>query len=159
MSTHHQDHHQHMPSLELVHGGHQRCSHCSRIIYADPKLAVAAIIPIRQGIVLIKRAIEPKIGMWSFPSGYVNRGEKLERAIEREVSEECGLQVETKRLVGLYSDAADPVVLAVYESIVRGGTLKAGDETSDAAIFPIDQTPQLAFEHDTRIIKDWLETQ
>ena len=55
------------------------------MIYSDPKVAAAAIIPMDGGIVLLKRAIEPQIGMWGFPSGYVDRGEKLERALEREV--------------------------------------------------------------------------
>ncbi len=128
---------------------------CDRVIYSDPKVAVAAIIPMDDGIVLLKRAIEPQIGMWSFPSGYVDRGERLERALEREVKEECGLVVSVEWLVGVYSDEGQVVVLVVYHAEVVDGELMAGDETSDARVFAADEMPELAFEHDDRIVNDW----
>lgn len=143
------------PVLEPVGGGHHRCSDCGRVIYSDPKVAVAAIVPMDGGVLLLKRGIEPQMGMWSFPSGYVDRGEKLERALEREVLEECGLEVSAGCLVGVYSDAGSAVVLVVYEVFVTGGVLRAGDETLDARVFALGSFPELAFEHDSRIIDDW----
>ena len=152
-----QPHHPEFPALAPIGGGHHRCVECDRVIYSDPKVAVAAIIPMDDGIVLLKRAIEPQIGMWSFPSGYVDRGEKLERALEREVKEECGLVVSVEWLVGVYSDEGQAVVLVVYHADVVGGELMAGDETSDARVFAADEMPKLAFEHDDRIVRDWRE--
>ena len=149
-------HHPELPSLVPIDGGHHRCVECDRIIYSDPKVAVAAIIPMDNGIVLLKRAIEPQIGKWSFPSGYVDRGEKLERALEREVLEECGLVVRVEWLVGVYSEAGQAVVLVVYHADVVSGELVAGDETSEARVFAIEKMPELAFEHDDRIVRDWL---
>lgn len=140
-----------------IAGGHHRCTECDRIIYSDPKVAVAAIIPMKGGIVLLKRAIEPQLGKWSFPSGYVDRGEKLERALEREVLEECGLVVETRWLVGVYSDEGKAVILVVYHADVVDGELMAGDETFEAKVFDTDSMPELAFEHDDRIVRDWRE--
>ena len=150
-------HHPELPALAPIEGGHHRCVECDRIIYSDPKVAVAAIIPLDDGIVLLKRAIEPQLGMWSFPSGYVDRGEKLERALEREVMEECGLVVKVKWLVGVYSEAGESVVLVVYSAEPVSGELVAGDETSEARVFTLDAMPELAFEHDDRIVRDWLE--
>ena len=152
-----QPHHPEFPALAPIGGGHHRCVECDRVIYSDPKVAVAAIIPMDDGIVLLKRAIEPQIGMWSFPSGYVDRGEKLERALEREVKEECGLVVSVEWLVGVYSDEGQAVVLVVYHAEVVDGELMAGDETSDARVFAADEMPELAFEHDDRIVRDWRE--
>ena len=149
-------HHPELPGLAPIGGGHHRCVECDRVIYSDPKVAVAAIIPMDEGIVLLKRAIEPQIGKWSFPSGYVDRGEKLESALEREVKEECGLAVSVKWLVGVYSDEGQAVVLVVYQAEVISGDLTARDETSDARVFKIDEMPELAFEHDDRIVRDWL---
>ena len=126
------------------------------MIYSDPKVAVAAIIPLDGGIVLLKRAIEPQIGMWSFPSGYVDRGEKVERALEREVLEECGLVVSVGWLVGVYSEVGQAVVLVVYQADVVSGELVASDETSDARVFSVDAMPELAFEHDDQIVSEWL---
>lgn len=160
MATHSggtEPHHPELPALTPVDGGHHQCVECDRIIYSDPKVAVAAIIPLDNGIVLLKRAIEPQLGKWSFPSGYVDRGEKLERALEREVLEECGLVVNVEWLVGVYSDEGQAVVLVVYHADVVSGELVAGDETSDAKVFDIDEMPELAFEHDDRIIQNWRE--
>ena len=150
-------HHPELPPLEPIGGGHHRCVECDRVIYSDPKVAVAAIIPMDGGIVLLKRAIEPQIGKWSFPSGYVDRGEKLERALEREVLEECGLAVRVEWLVGVYSEEGQAVVLVVYHADVVSGELVAGDETSEAGVFALDEMPELAFEHDDRIVRDWCE--
>ena len=151
-----QPHHPEFPALTPISGGHYRCTECGRVIYSDPKVAVAAIIPMGGGIALLKRAIEPQIGMWSFPSGYVDRGERLERALEREVLEECGLTVRTEWLVGVFSEEGEAVVLVVYHAEPISGELVAGDETSEARVFAIEKMPDLAFEHDDRIVLEWL---
>ena len=65
MQTHHPD----LPALMPVRGGHHRCTQCDRIIYSDPKVAVAAIIPMGDGIVLLRRAIEPQTWQVEFPVG------------------------------------------------------------------------------------------
>lgn len=150
--------HSRLPELLPTGDGHQRCSDCERILYSDPKLAVAGIVPHGDGIVLIKRAIEPSYGKWSFPSGYVNRGEIVQRALEREVLEETELVVRTNRLVGLYSTEGQAVVLAVYEAEVIGGTMTAADEALDAGTFDPNSLPDLAFKHDDKIVREWLES-
>jgi len=109
---------------------------------------------------MVQRAIEPAIGKWSFPSGYVNRGEKLENAVEREVLEECGLEVDVERLVGLYSEEGNSIILVVYEARVTGGKLESADhENLDVRVFSIDDLPELAFEHDRGILADWMKSQ
>ena len=133
-----------------------RCAPCGRVLYADPKFAVAAVIPRDGGIALVQRAIEPGLGKWSFPSGYVNRWERPERAVERETLEESGLEVSAKWVVGVYSTPGSPVVLCVYHAETLGGSLIAGDETLAAKVFPLDALPPMAFKYDHRIVKDWL---
>lgn len=131
------------------------CESCQFVYYVDPKVAVAMIVPRGNGIVLGRRAIDPGLGDWSFPSGYVDRGEVLEEAAVREVSEEIGLTVTIEGLVGLYSTAGEPVILAVYAARVGEGALTPGPEMSELAVFPPDQLPPMAFSHDERIIADW----
>ena len=137
--------------------GYQRpvCEACGFVYYPDPKMAVAVIVPFEDGIVLGRRAIDPGLGAWSFPSGYVNRGEVLEEAAIREVEEEIGLEVAIDGLIGLYSSAGEAVILAVYAGRVVGGRLEAGPEMSELAVFPPDRLPPMAFSHDRRIIADW----
>lgn len=131
------------------------CADCSFIYYVDPKVAVAIIVPHGDGIVLGRRAIDPGRGAWSFPSGYVDRGEVVEVAACREVLEEVGLRVVIEGLVGLYSTDGEPVILVVYAARVVGGELTVGPEMSEVGIYPPDALPPMAFSHDRRIIADW----
>lgn len=131
------------------------CPACHFVEYVDPKVAVATIIPMDGGILLGKRAISPGKGQWSFPSGYVNRGEVLEEAAAREVWEETNLEVRINRLVGVYSSSGQAVVLVVYAAEVTGGQAAAGEEMSELAVFQPESLPAMAFQHDVQIIADW----
>src|SRR5204862_8366356 len=99
--------------------GRPRCARCDFVHYLDPKVAGAAVIEWDGGILLGRRAIDPGMGLWSFPAGYVDRGEVLEEALRREVREELGLEIEPSGLVGAYSEPDNPVVLLVYAARLR----------------------------------------
>lgn len=145
------------PLVDGHDSGFPVCRDCGRVSYLDPKLAGAAMVEIDNQLLLVRRAIQPAYGKWSFPSGYVNRGEQIERAVEREVMEETGLEVRADWLVGLYSEPGKTVVLAVYSATVTGGRLIAGEETLETATFSYDQLPELAFSGDARIVQEWLD--
>lgn len=139
--------------------GHQMrpaCPACGLVIFADPKLAVAALIE-RDGQMLLGRRSRNSAspGKWSFPAGYVDRGERVEDAVVREVREETGLDVRLDALLGLYSATGNPVVLAVYVATPLGGTLAPADDLTELALFPFDDPPAPAFPHDPQIIADW----
>jgi ADP-ribose pyrophosphatase YjhB (NUDIX family) len=134
------------------------CPQCGFIFYLDPKVAVACLIPLDGGILLGRRAITPGLGLWSFPSGYVNKGERLEDAAEREVLEETALCVRMERLVNVYSEPDNPVVLVVYEARVVDGTPQAGAEMTELQVFPPSGLPSMAFSHDQEIVADWQAT-
>ena len=82
-----------------------------------------AVLIARDGRILLGKrgpgAREP--GKWSFPAGFVERGERVERAAAREAREETGLDVLVGDLVGLYSSEGETVVLAVYEATAARG--------------------------------------
>jgi len=140
--------------------GRQRpvCSQCGRVIYYDPKVAATCIVE-RQGTVLmVRRAVEPGIGLWSMPGGYVDRGEVVEEAAAREVLEETGLEVEVERLVGLFSERGQPVMVAAFAARETGGSLAAGPETYEVGFFPLGSLPELAFPRDHKILESWLAT-
>jgi 8-oxo-dGTP diphosphatase len=125
-------------------------------IYRDPKVAVAVIIARDGRILLQQRAMEPRKGLWTFPSGYVDRGEQVERAAEREVREELGLPAHLTHLLGVYSEPGNPVVLIVYTGEMEDTepTVQA-EEISAIGWFAPDDLPPLAFDHDPAIIADW----
>jgi 8-oxo-dGTP diphosphatase len=130
------------------------CPACGLVAYLDPKLAVAVLI-VRDGRVLLGKrgpgTREP--GKWSFPAGFVERGERVERAAAREAREETGLDVAIGDLIGLYSSEGDPVVLAVYTATFAGGEPRAGDDLTEIGWFLPSALPELAFPRDRHILE------
>jgi len=125
--------------------------------YNNPKITVDGLIIENDMIVLIKRGNDPFKGTWALPGGFVEYNETTENAILREIHEETGLICEISSLFGVYSDPnRDPrghTISIVYELRKIRGTLKGGDDASDARLFPLENLPSLAFDHDT-IIQD-----
>src|SRR5207248_878488 len=133
------------------------CPACGFIHYLDPKVAVAVVLGDERGVLLGRRCIDPGSGRWSFPAGYVNRGEVLEEAATREVLEELGLAVRLTGIVGVYSERGEAVVLVVYSADIEAGEPRPdGREVSDVRRFALDALPEdLAFPHDRRVLLDW----
>ena len=131
------------------------CDSCGAVVFFDPKLAVVVIVAHESNILMVKRDIEPMMGRWSFPSGYVDRGEVVEEAAVREVREETNVEVKLDRLLGVYSSQDAPVVLVAYAASVQGGVAEAGDETQAVGWFAEDELPPLPFPHDDAILRDW----
>jgi ADP-ribose pyrophosphatase YjhB (NUDIX family) len=139
------------------HEGQTRpvCPDCGRVVYYDPKLAAACVIERDGKTLMVRRAVQTGYGLWSMPGGYVDRGEPVESAAAREVREETGLLVEVGQLIGLFSDAGNPVVVAAYAAKETGGVLAPGPESLDVGYFPLDGLPPLAFPRDEQIIRRW----
>ena len=102
---------------------------------------------------LIQRALEPFVGKWALPGGFVRLAETLEEAARRELEEETGLR--NIFLEQLYSFSAvdrDPrerVVSVAYYALVnlRDHDVHAASDASDAAWFGVHDVPSLAFDH------------
>ena len=124
--------------------------------YLDPKVVGVGILEKENKILLVKRGIEPGYGLWSMPSGYINRFEKVEDAIERELFEECGIIVKADWISGVYSKSDSPIILLVWNLKYVSGNIKPLDETLDVGFFEINNLPDLAFEHDVEIISEWI---
>jgi ADP-ribose pyrophosphatase YjhB (NUDIX family) len=131
------------------------CRDCDAVAFEDPKVAVGVVVELDGGIVLGKRAHEPMLGAWSFPSGFVDAGEVLEDAAVREVEEETGLKVRLERLIGVYSRSGERVIFIAYAGTPVGGRLEAGEECFEVATFPPDALPELAFPNDAAILEAW----
>jgi len=135
-----------------------QCPHCRQPIqtYRNPFPTVDIIIEIDGQIVLIERANQP-IG-WALPGGFVDYGESLEVAAEREAREETGLQVDNLRQFAAYSDPArDPRQhnISFVFTATAIGQPAGGDDAARAVLFRLDDLPRdLCFDH-ARIIADY----
>ena len=132
----------------------QACTACDFIFYKDPK-PVSGTLALKDGkILLIQRGNEPKHGFWSFPTGFIDIGDTPEETAIREAKEEADVEVELDRLLGVYSDMERSVVLIVYVGRIVSGVPKGCSEALDASLFDSRSLPELAFDHDYRILGD-----
>jgi 8-oxo-dGTP diphosphatase len=134
------------------------CGRCDFVFYLGPKLVAGAIAELDGGLVLIQRSIEPGYGRWTFPGGFVERGEVAESAAARETLEETGLEIEVGGIVGLYTCEGQIPAVAVFAAKVLRGELTPLDETLDVKRFPRDGLPwsEMAFPSTERALKDYL---
>ncbi len=134
------------------------CEECSFIFYLGPKLVAAVIFELGGGIVLTQRAIDPGYGKWTFPGGFVDRGETAEAAAKREAREEAGVEVEVGKIIGLYSYEDQVPVIAVFSGRVTAGKPAPLDETMAVKVFPYDDLPwsEMAFPSTEDALKDYL---
>jgi 8-oxo-dGTP diphosphatase len=139
--------------------GRPACSACGYVAYLDPRLAACTVFMHDGGIVLLKRAHEPRRGTWVFPGGFVDRGEHPEAAAAREAMEEAGVRVGLTGLSGVYNvPPSNPVVLVVYRGELIEGQPAALDESLEACLFPRAMIPwdDLAFPSTLAAVRDYV---
>lgn len=135
------------------------CPKCQRIHFLDPKVAVALIIERDNSLLMIRRRGEPERGKWSMPAGFVDAGEDVQRAAEREAFEETGLRVRVTELLDVIpksatNEGAD--ILIVYRAEVVGGELRAGDDADRAEFFRREALPSdIAFASTRIVLQRW----
>ena len=125
--------------------------------YPRPALTVDCVIFGFNGsgleVLLIQRGIEPFIGHWALPGGFVEENENLEDAARRELAEETGLgNVFLEQLFTFGKPGRDPrghVVSIAYYALVRPEQhpAKGDSDAREARWFPVGQLPPLAFDH------------
>lgn len=136
------------------------CDECQG--YLNPALAVDACVRQGDNILLVQRKFPPSAGSWVLPGGFVDKGERPEDAVLRELKEEAGLDGANPRLLMVMGDPKrDPrkhIVSIVYE-IDAAGEPQGGDDAQDARFWPISDILEgrliLAGDHG-EIVERWL---
>jgi ADP-ribose pyrophosphatase YjhB (NUDIX family) len=134
------------------------CTACDFIFYLDPKLSVIAVIPMDEGVVMVRRAIEPGYGLWVVPGGFVDLGEVVEEALVRETQEETYLTVRPVQLLNIYSYRDHRTVIVAYVTEYVSGELGAGDETLEARVFGLKEIPwsRIAFSSTKEALREYI---
>ena len=126
-------------------GRPRRLCACGWVDWANPVPAAGVFILKGAECLWVRRAEEPRRGLWSLPSGFQEWEEDIRACARREALEETGLEVELERLVGVYSAFDDPrhnALLVAFTGSVNGGELRAGDDADEARWFPLDAPPE-----------------
>lgn len=135
------------------------CPACGHISYANPRLVVTTLPVTDDGrLVLIRRGIEPGLGAWAQPGGFLEIDETVGEAAVRETLEETGLIVRPGEIVGLYTRLEAAVVVLVLEARVVGGIAAPTAEALEIETFEAVSIPWsgLAFKTTHWALVDWL---
>lgn len=144
-------------TLEADHRPRLVCAE-GHVTWRNPRVVVGTL-PVRDGrLYLARRAIEPAMGRWGNPSGFLELGESTQEGARRETEEETQLLVEIGRLIGVYSRPHAGVITIVYEASVVGGAPEPAAETSEVRDFGPDEIPwdELAFSTVESALRDWI---
>jgi len=136
------------------------CPQCGWIYFANPKVAAAVLVEQNGCVLLIRRANDPFRGLWTLPAGFVDAGEDPARAAERECLEETGLSVRVTSVLDVIAGLEHPRganITIFYGAETLSGQLTPQDDADQAAFFPLDALPPLAFEATKRILERLLD--
>ena len=123
------------------------CDTCQAIHYHNPKIVAGCIPEWEDQILLCRRAIEPRLGLWTYPAGFMELGEGIEQAAMRETLEEAQAKV---TITQLHSVLSLPRIGQVYMTFIgrlQAKQFSAGFESLDVQLFPLHAIPweEIAF--------------
>lgn len=118
------------------------CDDCGFIQYENPKIVVGSVAYWGDRILLCRRAIEPRIGYWTLPAGYLELGEDVEVGARREAWEEARAQMEIEQLLAVYTIQRISQVQLIYRARLTSPEVEAGPESQEVALFHPDDIPR-----------------
>jgi ADP-ribose pyrophosphatase YjhB (NUDIX family) len=123
------------------------CTHCGTIHYSNPNNVCGAILTWGDKILLCKRAIEPRYGLWTLPAGFMENGETVIEAAARESIEEANAVAKQLELFGVFSLPHISQVYLMFQGELQTDQVSPGEETLETGLFSVDEIPwnQLAF--------------
>jgi len=123
------------------------CEQCDTIHYQNPNIVTGCIPVYGDKILLCKRAIEPRYGLWTLPAGFMENQETLEQAAMRESAEEAHANVELEQLYTVFSLPHVNQVYIMFRARLLDESFKPGIESLEVKLFSEDEIPwdELAF--------------
>lgn len=139
------------PSVETIPAGDNRprlqCPECGYIAYSNPKMVVGAVCTWEERFLMCRRAIEPRLGFWTVPAGFLELDESTAEGAVREVLEEAGAEVEIERVIGFFEIPHIGQIHMYYAARMVSPNFSAGIESLDVKLMSWDEIPwgDLAF--------------
>jgi ADP-ribose pyrophosphatase YjhB (NUDIX family) len=135
------------------------CPACSEIHYENPINVVGTVPVWGDQVLLCRRNIEPRYGMWTLPAGFLELGEAAAAGALRETEEEAGAHVEMLGLFTVLDVVRAGQVHLFYRARMLDTHLAPGTETIEARLFREDEVPwdELAFRTVRRTLEHYFE--
>ncbi len=123
------------------------CDSCGTIFYSNPKIVAGCIPQWDQQLLLCRRAIEPRSGLWTLPAGFMENGESTDQAAARETLEEANARVEMGKLFAYLNIPALNQVYVIFLARLLDLDFSAGAESLEVRLFHEQEIPweEIAF--------------
>ena len=135
------------------------CDTCGTVHYQNPKMVVGCLATFEDRILLCKRAIEPRYGLWTLPAGFMENNESASEGAAREALEEANARVEITDLYTVYSIPHISQVYMMFRARLLDPDVSAGAESLEVKLAIEDEIPwdQLAFTMIKRSLEHFIE--
>jgi ADP-ribose pyrophosphatase YjhB (NUDIX family) len=117
------------------------CPACAIVHYENPRIVVGCVPEYQGKILLCKRAIEPRLGYWTFPAGFMENGETLEAGAARECHEEALAKVEITSLLALVNIPESQQVHVFFRAKMLTPAFGVGIESLEAKMVDASEIP------------------
>lgn len=123
------------------------CDACEHVHYQNPLIVAGCIAHWRGRVLLCRRAIEPRYGLWTLPAGFMENGESTLQGAAREAREEANAEIDGLTLYGLYNMIHINQVYVMFRGELRDGKASPGSESLAVALYREREVPwdELAF--------------
>lgn len=123
------------------------CDQCHTIHYENPRMIVGCVAAWEEKILLCKRAIEPRYGLWTVPAGFLENGETTADGAKRETLEEANARVEIDGLLALYNLPHINQVYMLFHGRLLDPNVSSGAETLETRLCTEAEIPwsEIAF--------------
>jgi ADP-ribose pyrophosphatase YjhB (NUDIX family) len=134
----------------------RHCVHCGKVSFLNPIPVAVVLVPMDNGLIVIRRGIKPRKGLLALPGGYINLGESWQQAAAREVYEETGIPVKAEEIkeFGVRS-AEDGTILIFGLARPRASSdlnaFTPSDEATERVILTVPE--ELAFALHTEMVR------
>jgi len=135
------------------------CDACGTIQYQNPKIVVGCVPAHGDRILICKRAIQPRYGLWTLPAGFMETDESAAEGAAREALEEANARVEIEDLYTVYSIPHISQVYMMFRARLLDTDFSPGVESLEVKLVRGDEIPwdQLAFTMVKRTLEHYLE--
>ena len=135
------------------------CHQCNTIHYQNPKVVTGTLPVWQDKVLLCKRAIEPRLGAWTLPAGFMENNETLEQAANRETVEEANANIKIDGLYTVFSLPHISQIYVMYRAELLDLNFSAGIESLEVKLFSEDEIPweNLAFKTIVQTLKYYFE--
>jgi ADP-ribose pyrophosphatase YjhB (NUDIX family) len=117
------------------------CTECHTIHYENPKVVVGTVPEWEDKVLLCRRAIEPRLGYWTLPAGFLENGESAAAGALRETHEEAHARVEILGLYSFYNLTHINQIYIMFRAQLLDLNFSAGEESLEVKLFHESEIP------------------